>query len=517
MTAAAILCPNPQCGCPVQSADVFCPHCGQVLDAGPVKLGAQMSERLTPELAPAERIATAEAIKREPITTGSPQLVAESPAQSLRPERTASSDLLPANESLDLDVRYNNSCVFVLNMQSTFDFEIQPLADGIKNLFVEVRQSSQVLARETPMVVPRRGSTIAFGLNYTPRHTHSGKVSFTILVGYRKNGQQRVFAAYRTHTIHSGKEDPRRVCENLVVEVKNNIHQGHAGDLKVDQSFDGLREALRQHNPIEIDKEFLGLINARPIWTSLPLAECEPDAVLFGAAPASPTRRQRLDLQAEDGTRLGLLTQTSVRIGRHRDCEILARLLDGNGQELRAESSAISQYHALIDWNQDHCQLKDGGHYPEGGWRRSTAGVWVDGKPMSSKGEFTFVPGREHRITLGDPAVAAASRYELSARLWSARDLAPFYPAGHEGGASPQSPVCLVLRRLNGPGWVYLVLRSGAALAWADPRLNGVCVGLYQGALHWSEGQLSEPLVAGRSVRAGALNFQVNELAVAGC
>lgn len=412
-----------------------------------------------------------------------------------------------ASDCQNLEVRYNNSCVFVLNMQSTFDFEIRPLADGVKNLFVEVRQSGHLIARETPMVLPRRGSPICFGLNYTPRNTHAGKVSFMIVVGYRLGGQPKVYAAYRTHTIYSGKEDPHRVCENLVVEVKNNIQQGHAGDVRVDQSFKDLREALRQHNTIEIDKEFLDLINSRPFWTSLALAECSPDSV--PGASAGAAHKQHLELRELDGTRISILTQNSVRIGRSRDCEILARVLDKSGLELRAESISISQYHALIEWANDRCWLKDGGHYPKDGWRRSTGGVWVDGKRVPADGEFSFAPGREHRITLGDPVGAPANRYELSARLWSARELPELNSSCQNVELPPHAPVCLVLRRLNGPGWVYLVLRSHALLAWADSRCGAACVCLRQGALCLNDGQTCESLMPGRAVRVGSLSFQV--------
>jgi hypothetical protein len=498
----------------VQPEDVFCPHCGRALDAGESNPVAQIRETLVQETSPVlvENFAQP-AVAARPIMTNLLPVSPPPVAATFDPHKfdgPSSGGLLSASDCSDLEVRYNNSCVFVLNMQSTFDFEIRPLADGLKKLFVEVRLSGQTIAQDTLMVVAKRGSVFSFGLNYIPRNTHSGKGSFTILVGYFKDGHRQVYAAFRTHTIYSGKEDPRRVCENLVVEVKNNIQQGHAGDLKVDQSFSGLREALRQHDTIEIDKEFLGIINARPIWTPLALAECEQTDFFGKDKPSRLVPRQRFELRAEDGTRISLFTQPSLRLGRHRDCEILARLLDGAGQELRQESMAISQYHALIEWQGDRCRLKDGGQYPQQGWRSSSAGVWVDGHRVSAKGEFHFVPGREHRLTLGDPGVALTNRYELTARLWSAKDLLPFNPVGLTV-ESPHSPACLVLRRLSGPGWVYVLVRAGAALVWADDRCGQACVGLAQGALQWSEGRIFEPLVAGHAVRAGALNFQVLE------
>ena len=228
--------------------------------------------------------------------------------------------------------------------------------------------------------------------------------------------------------------------------------------------------------------------------------------------PATPAHPQRFELHASDGTRIFVFNQIPVRIGRHSDCEILARMMDSEGQELWKESISISKYHALIEWNNDRCRLKDGGQDPKDGWRRSSSGLWVDGRRVAADGDFNFVAGLEHRITLGDPGVAGARRYELSARLWLARDLAQSKTDCLDVDPPPQSPACLMLRRLNGPAWVYLVLRSCAALAWADSRCGSACVGLCQGSLHLCEGRNSEPLVAKHSVRAGSLKFEVISL-----
>ncbi len=528
MTGSLAKCPNPQCRCPVQPADTFCAGCGQALE--PVAGGEEAripefpalenSPALTDALAPQGSLADQLVTSLEALVTGAGSevgLPVNRPAAQADTVGAPPTEVATPNDCPDLEVRYNNSCVFVLNMQSTFDFEIRPLTDGIKGLFVEVRQSGQVIARETPMVLPRRGTPITFGLNYTPRNTHAGKVSFTIVVGYRMGQQQRVYAAYRTHTIHSGKEDPRRVCESLVVEVKNNIQQGHAGDLRVDQSFNGLREALRERSTIAVDKEFLDLINARSFWTTLALAECADDSVPgFGPGPAPKIIRSlQLELRAPDGLSLYLLAQTSIRIGRRRDCEILARARDAAGQDLRAESLRISQYHALIEWAGEHCVLKDGGLYPDKGWCASKAGVWIDGKRIATDGEFTFAPGREYRLTLAEPTAEVPATFELAARLWLVKDLPRMRPGCPDRDATPDAPACLAVRRLGEPRLGYLLLRQGASLAWAEPRCGGACACVRQGGLHFSDGHSCDWLVPGRTIRTGTVDFQVLELPTA--
>jgi hypothetical protein len=526
MTGDSLHCPNPQCGCPVHPGDAFCPHCGQSLAATGNEPPASAP---APEASPAGNATRIEPPRQEaslseslqPFLSELPPAVrgesdgAFEPAAPLSQAGDAGSasglaGQLPS-DCHDLDVRYNNSCVFVLNMQSTFDFGIRPLVDGLRDFFVEIRQSGQVIAREAPRVLLRRGAPLSFGLNYTPRNTHAGKVSFEILVGFRKDGRLHVYAAYRNHTIYSGKEDPRQVCESLVVEVKNNIQQGHAGDLRVDQNFNGLREALRDRNSIALDREFLQLINTRPFWSALPLAECSSDG-LSGPASAPETKNLRhLELRATEGLSVHLLRTSAIRIGRRRDCEVLARVVDAGGRELPEESLRISQYHALLEWRGEQCLLRDGGQYQEKGWRASAAGVWVDGKRLPSNGEFTFLPGREYQIALRDPADGHPHRYELSARLWSVRDMPELRPACPDAGLSPTAPACLVLRRLQGPRWIYLALRTCAAMAWADSRCGRGCVCVRDDGLQFSDGHLCEPLAPGRPLRAGGMTFQVSE------
>ncbi len=413
----------------------------------------------------------------------------------------------PQSDCSDLEVRYNNNCVFVLNMQSTFDFDILPRADGIRDLFVEVRQSGQVIARERPRVLPRREARLSFGLNYTPRNTHAGKASFEILVGYRKEQRRRLYAAYRTHTIYSGKEDTRQVCESLVVEVKNNIQQGHAGDLRVDQNFHGLREALQERNALALDEKFLQLINARKFWAPLPLRECAEEP-LGGGGPAP--RLEHLLLRRAEGAAIHLLLPDKVRIGRARDCEILARVLDPAGRQVTEPSLRIGRYHACVEWQSGKCQIRDGGYYAEERrWRPSASGVWIDGQRLAAGREFALAPGRDYRLALAASGQDGSAGFELSLRMWLARELPLVRPGCPDLRAVPEAPVCLIARRTQGPPETFVLLRSAANLAWADARSAGACVCLREGELYFSDGHGCDRLMAGRRVGAGDVEFQV--------
>lgn len=512
------LCPNPQCGCPVQPADVFCAHCGQALEAVPApEPPLAMSESPT-DFAESQTLITPRAAvaklgqpfppAEEAIT--SVPLAARSTAAPAAPARD---EAVPPADSdcADLEVSYNTRCVFVLNMQSTFDFVIRPLADGLTDLFVEVRQDGQVIAKGAPRMLPRRQQVLRLPLNYTPRNTDAGKASFELLVGYRKGPQAFLFGTYQSHAIYSGKEDPRQVCESLVVEVRNNIQQGHAGDLKVDQSFHGLREALRERNTIALDQEFLEIINTHPVWVVLPLAECAADPA--GGAGAGRVRQpERLELRSAETGVIHLLRQPSIWIGREKKSEIMARVLSVSGQQVTEESRRLHRYHPKIEWQGNQCQLLDVSFSPEENRVGPSAnGVCVDGTRLTSGGEFTFAPGREYRITLVKPEPDRHLGYELSARLWLARELPRLRPGCPDLRAAGDVPACLVLRRLQGPPEAYVLLRTAVSLAWVDSRCGSACLCLRDSVIHFSDGQGCDHLSPGRVVRAGSLDFQVGE------
>lgn len=525
MNGAPSKCPNPQCGCPVLAADAFCPSCGQGLTAtaGPAAaladlVGGNVSGSADAS-SPQELAGASEMLPSLPTQTSPARAVAGPESESLatppHPVGSAaevSGEAPPQSDCADLEVRYNNSCVFVLNMQSTFDFEIRPRMDGLRDLFVEVRQSGQVIARETPTMLPKRGVALQLGLNYTPRNTHAGKVSFEIRVGFRKDQQRHAFAVYRTHTIYSGKEDPRQVCESLVVEVKNNIQQGHAGDVRVDQSFDGLREALRDRSTIALDREFLQLINTRPFWTVLPLGECAEESAGGSAFLRRARPLQPIVLRSAEGLAIHLLPQSPVRIGRAKDCEIVARAFDTAGKQLNDESLRIGRYHASLEWQDNQCQILDRGYYAdEKRWRSSSTGVWIDGRRMTSGQAFTFAPAHEYRITLAEPAADKAVGFELAARLWLVKDLPRLRAGCPDLRATPEAPACLILRRLQSPAETFVLLRQAVSLAWVDDRCAAACVCLREQIMHFSDGHGCDGLMPGKPVRAGKLDFRVAE------
>ncbi len=511
-------CPNPECGCPVQPGDKFCNYCGRELCASgpmPAVAGAGLvsaagpegrsgAERLTDEVR-GEMAREAAALKAE--GAGLRQEIRVEAASG-----TGESDT-SVSECQELDVRYNNSRVFVVGMQSTFELEIVPRAEGVDSLLVQVRHSGRVIAQDRPLVIARRDSKIRCYLNYVPQAAEAGVAAFTILLGYRAGGQARLFAASRTHTIYSGREDARSVCEKLVVEVKNNIQQGNAGDLRVDQDFSGLREALRERNSITLDREFLELINRRPSWATLPLGECATSALseLGMNLPAPVAARcDRLLLRPPSDRDLRFYAVGPVRVGRAKDCEMVARVLDSSGRELREPSIQISRYHAFFEFREGAFRLVDRGYYPEEGrWRPSAQGVFVDERRMAEGGELVLAPGREYRVTLAEPGSGV---FGMRGRVWSAAESPCALPGCKGQLPAPLEPVCLVIapEAAGLPVTVLVVQRvNGRAL---DARWGSLCICREHGCFRACGATGQDWLIPGRPLVVGHERFEVQRI-----
>jgi hypothetical protein len=72
-----------------------------------------------------------------------------------------------------------------------------------------------------------------------------------------------------------------RLSSNSVLKIPSS--GSNAADTKVTQNFDGMVNSLLQRNSLEIDRDFMSLIDKDPIWTYMPLAECDPGTVFIPA------------------------------------------------------------------------------------------------------------------------------------------------------------------------------------------------------------------------------------------
>jgi hypothetical protein len=488
-------CPNPACGCLVTAGDDFCPNCGHPIK-GEDPGQAEVVESCQPASAPP--------IKDTRKTTG-PTEFAPAPEEAAQAYNHATPwPALPAeiSEALncpDIEVQYNNNCVFVMNMQATFDFQIRPKVEGLKDFMIEVQYSGQSLVRERQRVVLRSGRNLHLSLNYTPRNIAPGSAAFNILVRYNLHGQPKLFAATRKHTVYSGKENLREVCNTLKIEIQNNtnIHTGSASDAKVEQDFKALDQLLGRQDSLSLDRQFLSLINQQQIWAPLPLEECETDA---GDLPGGP--HAALEVYCSVHQRL--------QLGRARECDVVTRFLDKDGAEDREASTRLSRYHACVEWRENQAVLIDRGYYPDQPQGQpSAAGVWVDGNKLAAGGECVLSPRHDYQVNLGNPG----NGFEVKLRLWTVAELPPGFAARWlQAGISPNAPTCVIVKVPAAvPHRYHAFIRHGVCLGWLTPQGGKACVARddKEGGLQLATEHGLSKLAYGQVIRFGQTDLQI--------
>jgi len=412
------------------------------------------------------------------------------------------------SDCADLDIQYNHSVVFVLGMKSTFDFRIRPRGEGIKDLAVEIREGDRLLVAQSIPVKLKPGAEIPFSLGCVPEHGYSGLCCFAIHIRYRADSAVRRYVAWKRHTIHDGREEPRKICESLKVEIRNNVTQGHAGDVRLSQHMDGLASLLQSGGEASVNQRMLSLICARPFWDVLHLHECEGDDV--DGPPPPEAVRTRIGIVLDE-VPVHLMDSTRVRAGRHRACEILARVHTDTGIEMADPSLRISAHHAYFEYSAGHFRVVDRGFYEKRGcWKPSAMGTAVDGRMVPS-GQERVLEAR-HLICLAPPradeAIPEEQRVEFEARVWSDDQLASL-KSGCRREPAPGEPACLVLRRLHEPCEFHVLLRRGFPLAALDGRWTGLCVCREAGAYRLKAGGRCTWLVPGQTLSVGGSRIEV--------
>jgi hypothetical protein len=241
------------------------------------------------------------------------------------------------------------------------------------------------------------------------------------------------------------------------------------------------------------------------------LRECYADDRDGIAPPAPAAVRQDLALDIE-GPRLYLLAMNRVRVGRCKECEVVARVVTDTGIELRDASLRISQQHAYFEFSGGGFRLVDKGFdAKKGTWRPSTLGTFIDGGRLQPDGgEKRLAPGATHRITFASSDVGDPEVFGLEARVWTVEEARRDAPACHRSPPA-EEPAALVLRRLHGPAEIHILLRHGLPLSLLRPDWRGICLCREDGGFRIHSRGTCEWLVPGKGLSAGGRSIKVME------
>ena len=167
-------------------------------------------------------------------------------------------------ESELLAVEYNSARVFVEGTRMSFDLRITPGSEGIRNLFMAIRENGEPEVIQRPTSVLQAGVPLEIHLNYTPKHV--GEPSFDVIVGYENRGETIVQEAAVKHRIYPPDAEPGEVCNQISLQINNEV-SGNASDGNVNVAgLSKLQENINKHRTLRdcID-EVAGICAYKPL------------------------------------------------------------------------------------------------------------------------------------------------------------------------------------------------------------------------------------------------------------
>jgi hypothetical protein len=300
-------------------------------------------------------------------------------------------------------------------------------------------------------------------------------------VSFTCAGQEQRFEAQSEHSVHASDVS----VESLVGRLSIDIHQGDAGVVRLGDFYSDVLKS-RSVTLRELVQE---MTEAPPVWEALELWQKEARSMVL--PPPPPEARVRA-LTFHLGTRrIHLLAAQPVRLGRGRDCDLVARCFDRSGRALEQESLRISKVHACLE------RCAEGVRYTD----RSANGTVLDGQPIV-RGTVLLTGTAEHTAALGG-TTAAATPLTLYIRSLACGfrthpdDCAFGEVCGFHAAAGA------VVRRSDAVAEVFAAVWCHIRLRQVDPDLGGLRVWRRQDAFGFRLGTQSGWLAPGTTLDLG--------------
>ncbi len=439
------------------------------------------------------------------------------PIPSIPPVPKKAIPTAPSGSDGELDVAYNVSRIFIEELEMPFQFRFIAKCEGISSICVEIRRklspyAEDLVARDEPSWVPVPGREMDNPIGFTPRSGSggAGQVTFEIYVGYQVDGVQKWFTVRKLHPIFERKTKVGAVIQQLNVQFSNEVKQGHAGDVQVRQTLDGI-EKLAQHKHEQIE-DFRGL-DVPELWVQLPLCKCHYKPIQHGGPthriPPAEALKKRLTL-TNQGSKIHLLANSTIQLGRHKENDIVARLFNPDESCLEKASAWISRYHCRIKLQDDCCTLEDKGWYPEdGNFRPSAYGTMLDHQLVPKGKSLEIAHDRDFTITLAKQKQDSSDIYVLEGRLWTVGALGP-QPKTCREGSRPGDLAALVLRRKTGTDEIFVVLLKSFCFGRLGQQFGNLWVCRCEEAFSVSMDGRCDWLIPGRQVSSTKGIIQVS-------
>jgi hypothetical protein len=294
--------------------------------------------------------------------------------------------------------------------------------------------------------------------------------------------QEQRFEAQSEHSVYASDLS----AEALVGRLSIDIRQGDAGVVRLGDFYS---DALKSRS-VTLRELVQEMTEAPPVWETLDLWQKEARSMVLPPPPPE-ARLRALTLHLET-RRIHLLAAQPVRLDRGRECDLVARCFDRNGQALEQNSLRISKVHACLE------RCAEGVRYTD----RSANGTLFDGQPLV-RGMRLLTGAAEHTAGLGGTSAAATP---LTLHI---RPLACGFQTRPEECAFGEAcgfhdAAGAAVRRSDDVAEAFVAVWCHVRLRQADPDLGGLRVWRRQDAFGFRLGRLSGWLAPGMALELGS-------------
>jgi hypothetical protein len=381
----------------------------------------------------------------------------------------------------DLEIKYNTARIFVEGMILPFDFRITPQVDEISDICIEIRCSDYARVSDQPPEEPTKDFTMPVHLAFrAPKGFPGGLVPFEIYVGYKLGGEQKWFVTRQIHTVHAAGENAGRAIENVKIEIQNQIDQGHAGDIHLNQDVSDYLTQM-QSNHFDKSVEQLARFDLPEMWTTLAMHRCRKQSWqdrFFSPSrhgtPPPEACRTRITLH-HPKARWHLLSETSYQLGRSRtESDIVTRFPGA----LHQQSAHISRAHCRIERTETSWRIVDGGYdVQHNRLKPSGLGTFVDSLMLDTEEGIELKPGRQYTLALGHAASSTQSPFSFEVDVLSWQEIrSDECRLLDRSGQHSQPPPALILRSPFMPDEVFILLWHILPIRRLDSRLHSLCL-----------------------------------------
>lgn len=463
------------CGKKTQEG-VFCEKCGAEL---PACRAAPPEQAVHENPVPSGELATGQEIHATDV-----ERISAQSTMVVRAESAVDARVTPPQpvfiSSPYMTVEHDQSRVFVVGQTMNFRFALTPLVDGLCDVFVAVVFEGRGRKVEVKRLgwIPCKGERrVLRNINFAA--PEAGSLGFSFYFGFKKDEQDFVFEADGEHKVWPSQARATEVVRNLEIHIQNS---GHASDfdltgiknhLKPEETLADVIDRLHQMPPL-----WAGLCLYGSNWRPPRIRRSETrqlSPVTLSGQPPLAARLDRLTL-ATDGRKIHLFTTDTIRLGKNRQNDVVARLFEG-GKATSALNSKISRYHCVIERQDKHCYIIDRGDYPGEGSRPSACGVFVDGEQIPSRGRRELDVKGSPRLSLAGSSATVPGVFSLELEPWACD---PSMRRTCRRDCESQKLASLVLRRCDAIPETYVALWECFSLGTADPDFDGLIV--------WREG-----------------------------